>query len=181
MGILPNGGESLKRNTGWLLAVLMVLSFSAVRAEAPEGNVYYAMAVEDAGAPVGCMAVVLSDTSFRIMLPMQSDAPETYFNKGLRITLEAPVPEEGYAPDAVVTPLAMERIGLIDGEVIELGEDYVVSYVYQLAAVREDAPQVRIALTEDTRIIEEIAPGDFIEIFYDEATETAFEIWITRG
>lgn len=168
------------------MALLVLALFGAAHAEAPEGYTYYAMVAElpGTGDTAGCIYVCPKEdvaTNFWLRLPESSEAPESFYQKAVRYTLDMPLTEACVGDEPVITPMTVESLGLIHGRVIELGEDYIVSYVYENAAQRPDAPTIRLAITPDTYWMKAFAPDDQLSILYDEETETVVELWTSNG
>lgn len=168
-----------------LLALLLAVPALCALESGEKGSVsYYGAVMYDVPSQSASLDIRTRHEGmygFYLAVPDKGPKAETFSRKAIRFTLTEPVPEGGFGADEVVTPASIEILGLIAGEVVEIGEDYVVSYVYERGAVVSDAPTIRLTIDENTYMSTQFQPGSPVYILFDEETETAYEIWRSNG
>lgn len=117
---------------------------------------------------------------FWLKIPEDGPAVEEYHKQGVRFTL-AQTPEKPYTYDDIVTPESVEIIGAITGELVEKGDGYLVTKVYDWGAVVPDAPTQRLVCDDATEWADAFEPGDPVRILYDPSTDVALYVSYSNG
>ena len=117
---------------------------------------------------------------FWLMIPEDGPAVEEYHKQGVRFTLSQ-APEKPYTYDDIVTPESVEIIGAITGEIVESGDDYLVTKVYDWGEIVPDAPTQRLICDNATEWAGDFNPGDPVRILYDPATDFALYVTYSNG